>query len=478
MGDDVQRVVCAASSMRYDASRHDGHARVYFPIQKTDGTVVIRAMDVSRPDAEVSHVMDVVLLDGTKRMTVTGCRLTTYGMLWMCINDLNRVIGCDLTKRVVAHEMKDVPGPRDLCCSDQDENILFVVGGTAPVKSASFRYRSVDESLESPIVGQIIRVCMTTKTSNIVLNDAGLRSPTGVIEYPGRKLYVGQLYEMREVDLVVVGVHDHGQHDHRPKHHTVTTVAWDGTADGGCFLMDKLSRWDENLVITTLFRKIDMEQATDIKAQVQRPPPGWLAALCGGASAASNVAKAVAETNDDAFAGACHFLVMDVAMKHKRFLALPLAAMPNKATAAPSFDGRCPQVLRHARKLVFICVRSNCVCVVDDSAVDSLVAGLAWESLKHKESNREKERSAKASIRASPTRKSVNGGASMRVGGHERASTRIVSKPDGSSMRVARGDGASVRVKQRASVDAPATVPEEDSARVYVDSVITAATKA
>lgn len=370
---DCSQVCVCASNKGYDTRRGDGRTMVYFPVQCKDGAVRVRAIDLSNLGTPFENVMDVVLSDGTKTMSIAGCKLDDNGCLWICVVDKNMLIGCDLVSRSITTEIKEsIVSPRDVCFSEQDPTILYVVGGSTAVDYSPFMYRSIGEQTVLPVIGQIYHVNASTKAVNIVLTNGGLRSPAGIASARDKKLCVSQLYELREVDLNAVGQDKRvgESSDRSSTDHRLTAVAWNAEVADDCYLMDKISRWDDNMFVGALYRRMDKVESRRMKTSVAKRKDS-LFSFCLGPSTKSQVAIVAAEKST---ADHCTFVVFHANSPQQRHLmSFPVIHIPH-SRATKDFDGHCTQVLRHGGKLVFVCCKSSSVLVMDDVHVDAAVA--------------------------------------------------------------------------------------------------------
>ncbi|MBM3886352.1 hypothetical protein FJ364_00325 [Candidatus Dependentiae bacterium] len=180
---------CAANPV-FDAYRDDGKSLVYFPVQKSDGTVAIMSLDVADPLAESEHVCDVNC--GRKgAVSVYGSKLTDDGFLLVCYFNLNQIVIIDLKTRRIVNRVLDIPCPNDLCYDKNNQHTVYVAAGKKRVIA------------NEPVSGQVIALHFTpgyqqTRLAEIVWDDLGALAG---IESTENELIVSELYRIIKASI-------------------------------------------------------------------------------------------------------------------------------------------------------------------------------------------------------------------------------------------------------------------------------------
>jgi hypothetical protein len=94
IGDDVEFVESCSCHEAFDPRC------VYFPVGHSDGRLEIRKLDITKNSSDGNRfqtVMHVVLSDGRNKLTCFGSKITSTGIMWLCIFNLNMIVGCDLS---------------------------------------------------------------------------------------------------------------------------------------------------------------------------------------------------------------------------------------------------------------------------------------------------------------------------------------------------------------------------------------------
>jgi hypothetical protein len=130
LGDDIQYIQSVASNTTFDSVRGDGLSMVYFAVQNGQNQLCIKGLDVHSDKSEVVHVMDIELhVHNALPPVCHGSKLTPNGVMWLCLFNIDTLVGVDIRAQQVIHTIGNISCPSDLCYSLEDHNHLFVAGG-------------------------------------------------------------------------------------------------------------------------------------------------------------------------------------------------------------------------------------------------------------------------------------------------------------------------------------------------------------
>ena len=192
---------CSCSD-KFDIIRNDQNKNVYFPVLSKE-KLYIYQVSINKEVDNVTVLMQVILKDGTEKLSCYGSKLSDQGILWLCIFNLNMVIGCDLNTKKVIHEFVNIPAPNDLCLSKTDSNIIYCACGTAFGLTCSGRLHnhgvggaSADKNvINVPSYGQIVSIAIDSGGTVVEVVQTGVNALAGIESNKTDILYT-QLYNM------------------------------------------------------------------------------------------------------------------------------------------------------------------------------------------------------------------------------------------------------------------------------------------
>lgn len=376
--DDIDFIESCACNDIYDAVRKDGHKNIYLPVLK-QGKLIIFQWSVNSNKDKAEHVMDVALKDGTTALSCYGSKLSDTGILWLCIFNLNMVIGCDLNSKKVVKEFVNIPCPNDLCLSKIDSDLIYVACGTSfKAKTNGLMHFQFVSGLKENKAGgtdgdkDVVNVASFGQICSISIASGGVQTvhkkvnALAGIECSEKSLVFTQLYNFCEKDIQLL----------TPSNMNIKAQqVWHGTAVGDgkyCYLSDNISIFDKHSFLSAIYRKVDgqsglLMENRDISAC------GWLmgkiATICinlmtctfnGGLS---NPEVALVFSEQDEFKDCCFLIFNEETKKtwHYKFA-------PPKQVGV-KFDGHVTHAQRHGDKIVFINFMSSHFLVLDDSIV-------------------------------------------------------------------------------------------------------------
>ena len=219
----------------------------YVPAQRiVNGVEETHLYEISAGSTTAKHIAGPLEApDGSTDVTVFGSALTSTGLWYLCAFNRNSVMVVDLTKQIsdagperikALWEVPDLSSPNDVCYDPQDENILYVVGGT---------FASVGCGMEfsNSARGQVYKVDLTNSAApSVTIQADNLRTLAGV-EVIGDKLWLAQLYDILYQSKSDVG--------------SPTTVAWDGKdGEGNVWLADNIDVTDDGVILCPAYSTV------------------------------------------------------------------------------------------------------------------------------------------------------------------------------------------------------------------------------
>jgi hypothetical protein len=374
---DVEFVESCACNDKYDLMRNDGNKNIYIPVI-IKGCLVILSWAVNGNSDSCVKVMNVVLADGTTSLSCYGSKLSDSGILWMCIFNLNLIVGCCLTTKRVVKEFVNIPAPNDLCLSKDDPDIIYVACGTSYTQASNSKLHKpklvvnkiggTDGTKDIINVAPFGRICSISIGTSVVNTVQDKVNALAGIECAGGKLVFTQLYDMCERDVNSLEV---------ATKHTKAERVWYGTDVGNgkfCYLADNISVWggEGNRFLSAIYRKLDAKSAKLMENR-NISALGWFCgklatiamsvASCNFSDGLDNPELALYFSEQDEFKDCC-FLIFDAKSRQTHHYKFP---PPKKAGVV--FDGHVTHTQKHGDKLIFVNFMSNNILVLDDSIV-------------------------------------------------------------------------------------------------------------
>lgn len=150
--------------------------------------------------------------DGSTAITIFGSALTSEGRLHLACFNRNSILDYDLKHHLPVKgkpapclfEVQNVPSPNDVCVDPEQENILYVAGGTFSKLCCGSCYTFTNAARAQ--VFKIEYNALRTDTSVTSIKD-GLDALGGV-EKVGNQLWTAQLYDVFTLDTVTAPKYD------------------------------------------------------------------------------------------------------------------------------------------------------------------------------------------------------------------------------------------------------------------------------
>ncbi len=113
----------------------------YVPVQRQSGDngeiLETHIYEIRAGYKEAKHIIGPIESQHGTGLTVFGSALSSDGILYLCVFNKNAIIAFDLKnlpkpgeKALSFLEITDVPAPNDVCIDPNDENVLYIAGGT------------------------------------------------------------------------------------------------------------------------------------------------------------------------------------------------------------------------------------------------------------------------------------------------------------------------------------------------------------
>lgn len=203
-----------------------------------------------RPGKEAKHLGGPIELTTTKTRDVTiyGSHLTSTGILWMTFWNNNLLSFIDLKELPEDRGVLKtgpleipVPAPNDLCVDPEDENILYIAGGSAKKVCCGIKFVSA-------AYGKVYKAAVCRdgrggedRTSYRLTCIADGLDVLAGIEVHGRTILVAQLFDVLAID----------------KRTFQQKVIWTQTTAAGVWLADNVAMFDDKLVVAPAFDTVD-----------------------------------------------------------------------------------------------------------------------------------------------------------------------------------------------------------------------------
>mmetsp|Transcript_33262 Transcript_33262/g.100257 ORF Transcript_33262/g.100257 Transcript_33262/m.100257 type:complete len:478 (-) Transcript_33262:162-1595(-) len=216
-------------STAYNATFDPTHA--YIPVQHDDLDTHIYKIDISpgEGDVEPEYVAHVLSKNGEDDLTPFGSALSPEGVLWICMFNVNMVLGYDLVKGEVVGEVK-CPAPNDVCLNSD---------GTKMWAGCGSRMGKV---VFGGGAGTIHEASTTAPFGATQVLDRGQGTMAGIAEKDGQ-IYCAHLQRMSCYNV--------GE-----------DTGWrfwkgDDPDDGKYYLCDNLAWWTPTTLLTPCYRELD-----------------------------------------------------------------------------------------------------------------------------------------------------------------------------------------------------------------------------
>ncbi len=285
------------------------------------------------------------------------------------------IAGIDLVKQEVIHEILNVPCPYHICICQSNPDYLYVTCGSSfEFSEALLDRHDFDRNPQSQSTLQAeafgcISIIHTVSERVTKVHNTYLSSLSG-IECSDKELYYTQLFEVCKVEHQFID-EDDCVVKAKPD------VAWTGSSVGmrdKCYLVDNISKWDENIFLATIYKSISLSAENTLRKKYLAPRMQYLWKLKTGIlnylfSAQNNIATTVVEIpqafNDTAEFSDCCFMLYDSVLDRVWNMKMAVPTVPDVV----DFDGHITHVQRHGGKLILINYKSKNVLLVDESAV-------------------------------------------------------------------------------------------------------------
>lgn len=224
--DEFSFVESCCSNRKFDIMRGDGKENIYLPVQHKDLRLNIKSIDMKALAIGAQQVYEVPEVQDREHLSGFGSDLDSKGILWVCVFNLNLLIGIQLPisgirEGCVLHTFRNIPAPNDICLS-ADESILYIATGKFVAKRIEderlngSEIRMIQPDITAPAYGQVYRIDIQRVLAEmnslskvdiakyqheIVLfstDDASLTALAG-IQCLNNKLWLTQLYDMRQI---------------------------------------------------------------------------------------------------------------------------------------------------------------------------------------------------------------------------------------------------------------------------------------
>eukprot|EP00934_Nitzschia_sp_Nitz4_P006815 Nitzschia sp. Nitz4//scaffold329_size19327//7258//8508//NITZ4_008727-RA/size19327-processed-gene-0.15-mRNA-1//-1//CDS//3329547993//6805//frame0 len=184
-------------SMAQNAKYKPGVA--FVPAQRmVNGKVEMHVYTMTATSTVAEHYLGPISVAGTTHVSVFGSALSSDGILWLCAFNRNSVIGLKLDTPEVAEAFVEIPNmasPNDVCIDNDDESVLYVVGGT-------FRTLCCCYEFSNSAHGQCFKVQLNDdRTSGSVSVHADSMKTLAGVEKIGNTLWLAELFQMKTQDL-------------------------------------------------------------------------------------------------------------------------------------------------------------------------------------------------------------------------------------------------------------------------------------
>ena len=389
---DFQFVQSCACNSKFDEMRGDGNKNIYLAVLSVNQQLSVRSMDVCcDADTTDSFIMDIALMDGTDHGLVCfGSYLTDEGILWLCIFNHNKVIGVDLVTRQLRHQLNNIFYPNSIIRSTKNSNVLYVGGGSNH-HSPFIKEDAVSSSTSTAASSNTTASLGKIYELNIVINtcrsiECGhLTTVTGLATIGDDDvLLASQLQDIVVVSSNSSSINDTGYKEEAAK-------LWNGCSvddSSACYIIDKISKWDDFKVIAAIYRKIPTSgrrlftsSMNDDDHHDASSVTSWLMACmmsCFSSSSSDEVkegnicsADLLKPLSEDDRLDDIHFLIFDSSDCQPYHFKLDRSLL--NAPEGVNFDGHVTQVQRHGGRIAFINFRRDHVMIIDDAEVAGII---------------------------------------------------------------------------------------------------------